>query len=196
MEGKKVTDILEQMAQDSSAISDQISKLDDGKLDKVSRLANKAARLQEEVDRTAEENKHFKKALREVTDELLPEALEKLNLQKFTLKDGSEISVKPIYGASIPKNRRNEAFGWLRKHGDGDIIKNNVTVTFGTGEDQDAKAFMLSCGNQGFTPQQTEKIEPMVLKAWLREKIEAGHPVPLELFGAFISQRAIIKRGK
>jgi predicted nuclease with TOPRIM domain len=193
---KSVTDILDQMAQDSSANSDQIDKLDDSKLDKVSRLANEAARLQEDVDRTEEEAKHFKKALYKVTDELLPAAMEELDIEKLTLNDGSEISVKPIYAASIPKDRRDEAYDWLREHGDGDIIKNNVTITFGKGEDQDAQAFMLMCGNQGFTPQQAEKIEPMTLKAWLREKVEAGDPVPLDLFGAFISQRASIKRGK
>jgi len=184
------------MAQDSRSELDQLDKLDDGKLDKVSRLANEAARLQEDVDRTAEENKHFKKALHKVTDELLPEALEELNLQNFTLKDGSEISVKPVYAASIPKDRRTEAYDWLREQGDGDIIKNNVTVTFGKGEDQDAQAFMLMCGDQGFTPQQQEKIEPMTLKAWFREQVESGHAIPLDLFGGFISQRAIIKRGK
>jgi len=193
---KSVTDILDQMAQDSSANSDQIDKLDDSKLDKVSRLANEAARLQEDVDRTEEEAKHFKKALYKVTDELLPAAMEELDIEKLTLNDGSEISVKPIYAASIPKDRRDEAYDWLREHGDGDIIKNNVTITFGKGEDQDAQAFMVMCGDQGFTPQQSEKIEPMTLKAWLREKVEAGDPVPLDLFGAFISQRASIKRGK
>jgi predicted nuclease with TOPRIM domain len=193
---KSVTDILDQMAQDSSANSDQIDKLDDSKLDKVSRLANEAARLQEDVDRTEEEAKHFKKALYKVTDELLPAAMEELDIEKLTLNDGSEISVKPIYAASIPKDRRDEAYDWLREHGDGDIIKNNVTITFGKGEDQDAQAFMVMCGDQGFTPQQSEKIEPMTLKAWLREKVEAGDPVPLDLFGAFISQRARIKRGK
>ena len=52
------------------------------------------------------------------------------------------------------------------------------------------------CGDSGFTPQQMEKIEPMTLKAWLREKVEAGHAIPLDLFGAYISQRATIKRGK
>jgi len=191
-----VTDILEQMAQDSSAKLDQLDTLDDSKLDNVSRLANKAARLQEEVDRTAEENKHFKKALYKVTDEELPEALEELNLQNFTLKDGSEISVKPVYGASIPKDKQDEAYEWIREIGDGDIIKNNITVTFGKGEDQDAQAFILVCGDQGFTPQQKEKIEPMTLKAWFREKVEAGDPVRLDLIGGFISQRAIIKRGK
>ena len=189
-----MSDILDEMVQDSSTKNDQLDKLDDQKLDKISRLANEASSLQEDVERLEDELKNFKKAYYRVTDELLPEALEELNLEKFTLKDGSEIAVKPIYAASIPKDRREEAYDWLREHGDGDIIKNNVTVTFGKGEDQDAQAFMLMCGDQGFTPQQMEKIEPMTLKAWLRERVEAGHPIPLDLFGAFISQRATIKR--
>ena len=189
-----MSDILDEMVQDSSTKNDQLDKLDDQKLDKISRLANEASSLQEDVERLEDELKNFKKAYYRVTDELLPEALEELNLEKFTLKDGSEIAVKPIYAASIPKDRREEAYDWLREHGDGDIIKNNVTVTFGKGEDQEAQAFMLVCGDQGFTPQQMEKIEPMTLKAWLRERVEAGHPIPLDLFGAFISQRATIKR--
>jgi hypothetical protein len=51
-------------------------------------------------------------------------------------------------------------------------------------------------GSQGFVPSQLEKVEPMTLKAWLRERVEAGDPIPLDLFGAFISQRATIKRSK
>ena len=197
MEGEKgVIDILSEMAQDSSANSDQLDKLDDTKLDKVARLANKANDLQEVVDRKEEELRDAKNALRKVTDELLPEAMENLNLETVVMKDGSEISIKAIYGASIPKNRVDEAYDWLREQGYGDIIKNNITVTFGKGEDQDAQAFMLVCGAQGFTPQQTEKIEPMTLKGWLREEVEAGHPIPMDLLGAFISQRAAIKRGK
>ena len=76
-----MTDILSQMAQDSSARSDQIDNLDDSTLDKVARLAKKAVALQEEVGRQEEELIHAKKALRAVTDEQLPEALEELNLE-------------------------------------------------------------------------------------------------------------------
>ena len=36
----------------------------------------------------------------------------------------------------------------------------------------------------------------MTLKAWLRERVEAGDPIPLDLFGAYISTHATIKRSK
>ena len=189
-------DLLSEMAADSVAPPDKLDKLRSDELDGVSRLAQKAADLEREIADVEQKLKDKKKALYKITDEQLPEALEEMNLQKFTLTDGSEISVKPIYAASIPKDRRDEAFQWLRDHEFGDLVKNNVTVTFGRGEDDTAKDFIGLCGEQGFVPSQIEKVEPMTLKAWLRERVEEGDPIPLDLFGAFISQRATIKRRK
>ena len=189
-------DLLSEMAADSVAPPDKLDKLRSDDLDGVSRLAQEAAELEQESASVEQKLKDKKKALYKITDEQLPEALEEMNLQKFTLTDGSEISVKPIYAASIPKDRRDEAFQWVRDHEFGDLVKNNVTVTFGRGEDDTAKDFIGLCGEQGFVPSQIEKVEPMTLKAWLRERVEEGDPIPLDLFGAFISQRATIKRRK
>ena len=189
-------DLLSEMAADSAAPPDKLDKLRSDDLDGVSRLAQEAADLEQEIANVEQKLKDKKKALYKITDERLPEALEEMNLQKFTLTDGSEISVKPIYAASIPKDRRDEAFQWLRAHEVGDLVKNNVTVPFGRGEDDTAKDFIGFCGEQGFVPSQIEKVEPMTLKAWLRERVEEGDPIPLDLFGAFISQRATIKRSK
>ena len=189
-------DLLSEMAADSAAPPDKLDKLRSDDLDGVSRLAQEAADLEQEIANVEQKLKDKKKALYKITDERLPEALEEMNLQKFTLTDGSEISVKPIYAASIPKDRRDEAFQWLRDHEFGDLVKNNVTVTFGRGEDDTAKDFIGFCGEQGFVPSQIERVESMTLEAWLRERVEEGDPIPLDLFGAFISQRATIKRSK
>ena len=178
--------LLSEMSQDSGDKSDKIDTLDSDKLDGVARLAQEAAILEKEIAEFELLAKEKKQALHKITDEQLPEALEEMGLQKFTLTDGAEISVKPIYSASIPRDRKDEAFQWLSDHEFGDLVKNNVTVTFGRGEDTIAKDFVDLCGSQGFTPSQLEKVEPMTLKAWLRERVEAGDPVPLDLFGAFI----------
>ncbi len=191
-----MNDLLSEMASDSGGAPDRLDTLDTSKLDGVSRLAAEAANLERDISDAEFLLKDKKQALHKITDEQLPEALEEMGLQKFTLTDGSEIAVKPIYAASIPRDRREEAFQWLRDHEFGDLVKNNVSVTFGRGEDSIAKDFVGLCGAQGFVPNQQEKVEPMTLKAWLRERVEAGDPIPLDLFGAFISQRATIKRSK
>ena len=191
-----MNDLLSEMASDSGDTPDKLDGLSSSKLDGVSRLAQEASLLEKEIARYEQFAKEKKQALHKITDEQLPEALEEMGLQKFTLTDGAEISVKPIYSASIPRDRKEEAFEWLRNHEFGDLVKNNVTVTFGRGEDETAKDFVSLCGLQGFVPSQLEKVEPMTLKAWLRERVEEGDAIPLDLFGAFISQRAIIKRSK
>ena len=191
-----MSDLLSEMASDAGSTNDNLDNLKDTQLDSISRLANEAANLEQKIQETEQRLKETKQALHKITDEQLPEALETMGLQKFTLTDGSEIAVKPIYSASIPKDRKEEAFQWLRDHEFGDLVKNNVTVTFGRGEDDTAKDFINLCSLKGFTPDQLEKVEPMTLKAWLRERVEAGDPVPRDLFGAFIAQRATIKRSK
>jgi hypothetical protein len=192
----KDSSLISQMVSDSGAGPDHLDHLDDTSLDGISKLAHNAAQLEEKIEGAESLLKSLKRSLYEITDEQLPELLEEMNLQKFTLTDGSEISVKPIYAASIPKARREEAFEWLRDNDFGDLVKNNISVTFGRGEDTKAKDFIDFCRGLGFSPDQLEKVEPMTLKAWLREQVEAGHPIPLDLFGAFISQRATIKRRK
>jgi hypothetical protein len=47
--------------------------------------------------------------------------------------------------------------------------------------------------NAGFPVEQAEKVEPMTLKAWVKEQVEKGREFPSELFGAYIGQRATIK---
>ena len=191
-----MSDLINQMVSDSGQTQDQLDKLDDRKLDAVARLASSAARHEENIADLEGKLKSEKAALHKITDDQLPEALEEMNLLKFKMKDGSEISVKPIYSASIPKDRRDEAYSWLRENGFGDLVKNNVTVTFGRGEDEKAVEFQGLARSSGFEPVQLEKVEPMTLKGWLRECVEAGHPPPLDLFGAYISNRATITRSK
>tara|TARA_R110002072_G_scaffold160603_1_gene311838 strand:- start:301 stop:876 length:576 start_codon:yes stop_codon:yes gene_type:complete len=191
-----MNDLLSQMMSDSGQTKDQLDKLDDNKLDAVSRLAAEASVMESSIKSLEEQLKQEKGLLRQITDEKLPEALEEMNLQKFTLTDGSEIAVKPIYAASIPKDRKDEAYAWLRENDYGDLVKNNVTVTFGRGEDEKAVEFQGLAQKNGFDPIQLEKVEPMTLKGWLRERVEAGDAIPLDLFGAYISNRATITRSK
>ena len=191
-----MNDLLSKMASDSGQTTDKLDTLDTSKLDGVSRLANDAANLEQEISDAERLLKQKKDDLRKITDEQLPEILEEMGLQKFTLTDGSEISVSPLYAASIPVDRREDAYQWLRDHGFGDLVKNNVTVSFGVGEDDAAKEFTTLCDLQGYAPNQIEKVDSSTLRGWLRERVEAGDPVPLDLFGAYIAQRAKIKRSK
>ena len=143
-----------------------------------------------------EKLKEEKKKLLKMTDEDLPALMTEANSMEFTLLDGSKVTIKPQYGASIKVDNRPAAFEWLREHGHDDIIKNTVSCQFGRGEDDLASSFKAFAEKEGYVPSQTEKIEPMSLRAFVKERVENGDDFPMELFGAYVGQRAIIKRSK
>ena len=88
------------------------------------------------------------------------------------------------------------AFNWLRNNGLGDIIKNEISVSFGRNEDNKAADYAELAKGQGFQPTQKMKVEPMTLKALVRERIEAGKEMPTEIFGIFSENKTTIKRNK
>ena len=117
-----------------------------------------------------------------------------MNISTLKLADGTAVEVKPIYGASISAERKEEAFNWLRINGLGDLIKNEVTVSFGRNEDNKAIAYANLAAENGYQPSQKLKVEPMTLKALVRERIEAGKDMPSDLFNVFAGNRTKITR--
>lgn len=180
-----LTSLFEQEADALKVGNDQLSG--------ISALARRAKQLEREIADQEDALKELKSQFRKVTEEALPEALAELGMTSFRMEDGSAIDIKPFYSASISEARRAEAYQWLRDHGFDDIIKNTVSVRFGRGEDELCSRLLGLLGQQGYPAEQSEKIEPQTLKAWVKERVERGEEFPTELFGAFIGKKATIK---
>lgn len=168
-------------------------QVQDEQLAGISGLGRRAKTLQKEIEDLERVFKERKEQYRKLTEESIPEALASLGMKSFKMEDGSSIDVKPFYSASISDARRAEAYEWLREHGFDDIIKNTVSVRFGRGEDELCSNLLNLLGEKGYPAAQAEKIEPMTLKAWVREQVEQGKEFPSELFGVYIGQKATIK---
>jgi hypothetical protein len=165
----------------------------DEELQGISALAKRAKVLQKEVEDLEAVTKERKDQLRKLTEQAIPEALAETGMRGFVMEDGSKVELKDFYSASISAARKAEAFQWLRDHKMDDLIKNTVSVKFGRGEDELCSRLLEILGTQGYPAEQTEKIEPMTLKAWVKEQTERGNEFPMDLFGAYIGQKAIIK---
>jgi hypothetical protein len=92
----------------------------------------------------------------------------------------------------FPSTKTEEAFDWLRQNGFGDLIKNNVTLTFGRNEDSTAKNLVEDLRKKGHNVNQTEKVEPMTLKAFVKEQIQQGKNVPSDIFGVYVANKTKI----
>jgi hypothetical protein len=144
---------------------------------------------------TSENNlKDLKKEHDRLSGEVIPTMMAEMGLAHLKLSDGSTVDVKPNYSASITLANRDAAFQRLRENGLGDIIKNEISVSFGRNEDNKAADYAALASERGFQPTQKLKVEPMTLKALVRERIEAGKPLPTEIFNVFIGNKTTIKR--
>ena len=169
------------------------------KTDNIQSLADQVERLeqlQRSIENQEENLKDLKKKLEHVSGEVIPTMMSEMGLSHLKLMDGSSVDVKPNYSATITVANREKAFNWLRNNGLGDIIKNEILVSFGRNEDNKAADYAALATERGFQPTQKLKVEPMTLKALVRERLEAGKTMPTEIFNVFVGNKTTIKRNK
>ena len=169
------------------------------KTSNIQSLADQVERLeamQQQLEIQEDAIKEKKKQIQHVSGEVIPTMMSEMGLAELKLQDGSHLKVSTSYRATITEANKEAAFNWLRNNGLGDIIKNEISVSFGRNEDNKAASYAELAKGQGFQPTQKMKVEPMTLKALVRERIEAGKDMPTEIFGIFSENKTTIKRNK
>lgn len=172
---------------------DQMSNIDP---DTLSQEVTKLRSIQERIKLLEEQVEDLKKDEKYFSCIIIPKIMEDMNLSSLKLKDGSELSIKQVYNASIKSDKKIEAIHWLRDNGLGDIVKNNITVLFGQGEDNKAFEYFSLARSQGFEPIQEEKVHPGTLKVVMKEWKDKGNQIPSELFNTFDGSQTQIKNKK
>jgi hypothetical protein len=169
---------------------------DTEKLETVSALAERQLQLEQEISAIEDQLSKLNAHLNEVSGKLLPDALAAAGLSEIKLKSGAKLTVKPWYTAKIPAGREHDAFTWLESNGHGGIIKHVISSEFNRGEHAEANAVKAILEREGVQFSDKESVNPMTLKAFIREQVESGAPIPLDTFGATIGQRTYIKKGE
>ena len=165
----------------------------------IQSLADQVQRLEgilRRIELSENSLKDLKKEHQRISGEVIPTMMSEMGLSELKLQDGSHLKVSTSYRATITEANKEAAFNWLRDNGLGDIIKNEISVSFGRNEDNKAANYAELAKGQGFQPTQKMKVEPMTLKALVRERIEAGKEMPTEIFGVFSENKTTIKRNK
>ena len=170
----------------------KLSSDDDKKT--LSQQVEKLKSLEDKLKKAESDLKKLKQEADALSNDIIPTMMTEMNISTIKLADGTAVEVKPVYGASIPIDKKEEAYNWLRSNGLGDLIKNEVTVSFGRNEDNKAMAYANLAQGQGYQPVQKLKVEPMTLKALVRERLESGKEMPTDLFNVFAGNRTKITR--
>ena len=168
-------------------------KVDTGKSQELSELCTRLLELQKQITKCEDNIKNLRNEERLLSENEIPNLMQQSGISSLKLTDGSSVEVKPFYAAKIPVSKTDEAFDWLSSNGYGDLIKNQVSLTFGKSEDNVANSLVEDLKSKGHNVSQKKKVEPMTLKAFVREQIQNGQKLPMDLFGVYVSNKTTIK---
>jgi len=169
---------------------DQMETIDP---DKLSTEVEKLQSIQDEIKSLEAKLKDKKEDEKYFSSFVIPKLMEEMNLASLKLRDGSELSVKKIFSATIKADKKAEGIKWLRDNGLGDIVKNNITVTFGQGEDNKAVEYASLARERGYEPTQDEKVHHASLTVVMKDFKEKGNEIPSDLFSTFDGSQTKLK---
>ena len=180
----------------SMMLEDSTDLLDNVEVTTIAAECQKLKSLQDDIDRAEEHVDNLKKMADDISSRVIPELLAEQGLTSLKLADGSSVTVKREYRCTLPKEdeRRQSAYNWLRENGLGDIIKNNVSVTFGRGEDDKAQQLLDLAASNGFEPNQKSDVAWNTLTALFQERVESGLDMPSDVFSTWIKDTTKITR--
>ena len=166
------------------------------KTDEVKEISDACKKLTSQnklVEATNDLLKEQQEEARRLSEEVIPTLMQQAGVSSITLDDGTSVQVSPYYYAKIQEANKDEAFRWLRENNHGDLIKNNLSVSFGKGEDADAVKLKESLEKQGLVVDQKQDVHWQTLRGFVKEQIEKNKTIPSETFGLYIANRTKIK---
>jgi hypothetical protein len=116
--------------------------------------------------------------VKNLTEVIIPELMDQLEIDHFKTRSGLEIEVADAVFASITEANREDALRWLEENGHGGMIKRAVVIGFNKGQEDEANGLVTRLAAANFAVKQDRSVNPMTLKAWARNRVQAGEEIP------------------
>ena len=178
---------------------DAVANVEQTGLESVAELLRKQLKLEAKIEDYENLLKTHKEDLRKLSGETIPEKMAELGMTSTTMYDGSKVEVVEDIYVSIPKDpqKSSACYEWLEDNGLGDIIKNQVGISFGKGESNMATHLQETIKEMGLIPEVKVSVHPSTLKATIKKLHEEGKlSVPDNTFSLFIGQKTKITKKK
>ena len=169
---------------------------DENILSRITRLAREAVAAAADVERAEMSLKAAQDRQRNLLEFLLPNAMLEAEQDDIKTSDGVRIKLTEQLFASIPAAQQEPAFDWLVANNQGAIIKRNLFLQFGKGEEQKAAEAIDALRDHGFAPTDKQSVHPQTLAKAIKEMLESGVDVPMELLGAHVRRSVKIEPPK
>lgn len=172
---------------------DVVQNTGDNILARLAAKADEAMAAKRAVEAAEASLKAAQELHRDIIQRQLPELMDEAGQKDCVTSNGFRLTVAEVIRASIPAANAPVAFAWLEEHGHSSVIKNEVKVQFGRGEDKAATDALAALSGLGLHPDQKRTVHPQTLQSLIKELMADGVDVPLDTFGAHIQREVKIK---
>lgn len=158
-------------------------------------MAQRAMNYQQQIEDKELEIKALKEAKNSLILKDLPTALHSVGLSSYITVEGISVDIQTIVQGSLPKDedKRKVAIAFIKSNGGSDLFTNDVSISFGKGQEAEAQRVMDAIGALGFNhAQQQSTIHHQTLCAWMRECLAEGKSIEAEKLGLFVGPVAKI----
>ena len=163
-------------------------------LAEIRQLGDTLNELDQNILQAEAEVSNLKQRRKQVAEELLPDLMNKCGLSLIQLNSGAKIQINEFVDARIKDP--DVAFQWLRDTNNDSIIKNDITVSLGRGDDALAQQVIATLKESHDIDAQVRiGIHNMTLKSFCKDALdnpELAESLPREAFGIYEGQRAKI----
>ena len=184
-----MNDIFEDYFNEAAAVAD----IDVGTGKQLSQLVLELSAVEDQITTTEEYLKSLKQKKHKLSVENIPALMDEMGIERLDV-EGLTVERSLMVHASIPVANKDQAFDWLRENNLDDIIKNDIVCSFGKGQDNLAGDVVGMLREKGFDPTTKTHVHSSTLKAFIKERVTAGKPIDLDMFGAFVANTAKIRR--
>lgn len=163
------------MSEDTPNYDDMVEEtvpVSDDEIKSISELADRQVLLEDWIEKAEDKLKEAKANMKKLTGELLPEAMREAGVREFKLSNGCEVLLNMDIKASITAANKENAFAWLRENNQGDLIRNEFKVSYGSGEDEQADCLSSFLTEVGQDFNQKEFVHHSTLPAFVRRELD------------------------
>ena len=172
---------------DSSDYADDVElvQADDTTRAEITMMAKRMLALEDEAKQIQENLNRVNEEHRRLAEIEIPEAMLSIGEESFRMLGGRTITIAKKVRASISEASKDDAFLWLRRNGFEDLIKHQVTVSFGMKEAGDARILLEFLQEQfpGRPVSNKETVHSSTLNAWSNEQfVKGGKTAPPSIY--------------
>lgn len=180
----------------------QVGATDDAKRS-IADLADEMLGLEQQIEALQEQVAELQAKYDRIEQKDLPDAMRAVGMKQFALLDGRKVEINKVYtAASISEPiseqtvkkmtpaeigealaRARQCFAYLRSSGHGSLIKRDIGLQFGMGQDNAAQEFAERCRAflqevGGGKMNDKTAVHPGTLNAFVKEQITSGLDLP------------------